>query len=100
MLEPLGIDPDGFIMRIRPVKRFRLAWWGRDLIEAIEKAPALGEKQEVAIPAARNRSNRRGKGKGNEPGAKIDAVICELKGKAANAPHGPNKCLQRGPGGL
>ena len=43
MLKPLGIEADGFIARLRPAKRFRLAWWGEDLIEAIQNAPALGE---------------------------------------------------------
>jgi hypothetical protein len=45
MLGPLGIDPDAWIGRIRPVKRFRQAWWGADLIKAIEAAPALGEPE-------------------------------------------------------
>jgi hypothetical protein len=42
MLKPLGIDPDSFISKVKPVKRFRLAWWGADLIEAIEKTPSIG----------------------------------------------------------
>lgn len=39
MVKPLGIDADGFIARLKPVKRFRLAWWGEDLLEAIRNAP-------------------------------------------------------------
>ena len=44
MLRPLGIDADGWIARLRPVKRFRRAWFGEDLLAAIRKAPALDRK--------------------------------------------------------
>lgn len=57
MLRPLGIDPDGFIGRLKPRKRFRLAWWGEDLIEAIRRAPELSEP--VPIPTPKNRGGRR-----------------------------------------
>ena len=41
MLGPLGVDADGLIARLKPAKRFRLVWWGNDLIKAIEAAPLL-----------------------------------------------------------
>ena len=28
----------GWVARLKPVKRFRLAWWGEDLLAAIRKA--------------------------------------------------------------
>ena len=43
MLRPIGIDADGWIARLKPVKRFRRAWFGEDLLDAIRNAPALGE---------------------------------------------------------
>ena len=47
---PLGIDADAWVARLRPVKRFRKAWWGADLIEAINRAPALIEQEERPGP--------------------------------------------------
>jgi hypothetical protein len=41
MLEPLGIDPDAFVARIKPIKRFRMVWYGADLLNAIRIAPEL-----------------------------------------------------------
>jgi len=43
LLHPIGINPDSFVARIRPAKRFRMAWWGADLIAAIDAAPAMEE---------------------------------------------------------
>lgn len=53
LLSPLGVDADGFVARIKPVKRFRLAWYGEDLLAAIRKAPPLdgGQGQPAAIEA-------------------------------------------------
>ena len=48
LLCPIGIDPDAFVKRVRPVKRFRMAWWGGDLIRAIDQAPVLGEAPEIS----------------------------------------------------
>lgn len=59
MLRPLGIDPDGFIGRIKPRKRFRLAWWGEDLIEAIRNSRELSEP--VPIPTAKHGGGRKRK---------------------------------------
>lgn len=57
MLKPLGIDPDGFVSRLKPRKRFRLVWFGEDLLEAIRRAPELSEP--APIPAPKNRGGRR-----------------------------------------
>ena len=83
-LKPMGINADAWITRLKPEKRFRLAWWGRDLIEAIEAAPALAEKHETAEPpAARNGGNRRGRRRAEgRTGAKLDQAIRELRGEA------------------
>ena len=77
MLKPLGIDPDAWIRRIRPVKRFRQAWWGAYLIRAIEVAPALSEQdgKVPVLPAARGRGGRRGR-MGHEPGKKLVQTFC------------------------
>jgi len=40
-LKPLGIDVDGWLSRIKPVRRFRSAYWGNDLIRAVNEAPAI-----------------------------------------------------------
>lgn len=60
LLEPMGIDPDGFIQRVNPSKRFRRAWWGADLIEAIDRAPCLrlGGNPEPAAPRKVAKSRR------------------------------------------
>ena len=72
MLRPLGIDADGFIARLKPVKRFRLAWWGEDLLEAIRNAPALGEVDEKISDARKVRRKR------EKPGARLKGID-ELK---------------------
>jgi hypothetical protein len=60
ILDPVGIDVDFFIRRLKPKKVFRLAWFGVHLIEAWEQAPALYETKPT--PNGMNRGNRRGKG--------------------------------------
>ena len=59
MLKDLGIDADGFISRVKPKKRFRLAWFGRDILDAIYDAPVLGE---IEKPASRGPQSRKRKG--------------------------------------
>ena len=58
MLEPIGIDADGWVARLKPVKRFRFAWWGEDIIEAIQSAPALGEVEEKTAQSTRARRRK------------------------------------------
>ena len=57
--EPLGMDVDRFLFRLRPRKVFRKAWLGHDLLEAWKAAPALGEETEDVRP--KTRGGRRGK---------------------------------------
>jgi hypothetical protein len=89
MLEPLGIDPDAWIGRIRPKKRFRQAWFGEDLLEAIRKSPALAEKSgdgdTTAQPAAAGSRGKRRRLRTTSEGAaggKLDAYLQELKSGA------------------
>ena len=79
-LAPLGIDPDGWIGRIRPAKRFRQAWWGRDLIDAIEAAPALNERPEMKRAANLPHAGR-GRSRRTKPPATpaLDAQLAGLK---------------------
>jgi len=57
--DPIGVDVDLFVARLKPRKVFRAAWLGADLLEAWRSAPALG-----GIPdrsGKGNGSGRRGK---------------------------------------
>lgn len=59
MLAGFRINPDAFIARIKPVKRFRHAWWGQDLIDAIARAPRLEHsKPEIVIAPVHRRRGR------------------------------------------
>ena len=79
LFKPLGIDADGLIVRIKPIKRFRRAWWGADLIQAIEKAPALNEKADDMRPAdlPQTANGRRGRGR-QARFKKLDGYVAEL----------------------
>lgn len=44
----LGIDFDAWVARVKPFKRFRLAWLGSDLMDALRRMPDLREHQEVS----------------------------------------------------
>ena len=44
--EKIPIKVDHFLERIRPVKRFRTMYWGRDIIRAIE-AMEVGERSQA-----------------------------------------------------
>lgn len=59
LFDGLKVDPDELISRIKPRKIHRFLWWGGDLIQAIENAPALTDTP--ALPAARSRGGRKGK---------------------------------------
>ena len=83
-LKPLDIDADAWLGRVKPLKRFRMAWLGEDLMDAIHKAPALADRPEAAnLPAASNRGNRtRRRGTPSaRPGAQLGAYLAELKGQ-------------------
>lgn len=47
MLKPMGIDVDTFIRKTRPVRRFKMAFWGKDLIEGLNTAPPLSEESDT-----------------------------------------------------
>jgi hypothetical protein len=70
LLEPLGIDPDTFISRLKPRKVFRSAWWGADLIKAIEQAPSLPQ-----MPPAKNSGNRTRRKAAGRSGGELVAGI-------------------------
>ena len=80
LLKPLGIDADGFVARIKPVKRFRLAWWGKDLIDAIQKTPPLGEMGEAENEPEQLRNATGRRRCGREPSfEKLDGYLDELR---------------------
>ena len=60
MLSPLGIDADGWIARIKPVKRFRQVWLGKDLLDAVDRAPPLGEGREKKVSKTRTHRKKMG----------------------------------------
>ena len=45
LLRPIGIDADGWLGKVRPARRFRKAYWGGDLIRAIETTTTLGQAE-------------------------------------------------------
>jgi hypothetical protein len=57
LLEPLGIDPDTFISRLKPRKVFKRAWLGEDLLEAYRRASPLADLH--TMPEPKNRGNRK-----------------------------------------
>jgi hypothetical protein len=70
LLEPLGIDPDTFIARIKPRKVFKMAWLGEDLLEACKRAPTLADLH--ALPERKNNGNRtRRKARASQPAEKL-----------------------------
>lgn len=72
MLTGTGLDPDTFIARLRPRKKFKAVWFGEDLLEALRKAPTLSERSDDSpIPKSPKRGERHGRGgspRGDEPG--------------------------------
>ncbi len=58
MLQPFGIDVDHFLARIQCVKRFRSAWLGEDLLEAIRKTTPLAGQGEKDLPEVTVRKRR------------------------------------------
>lgn len=59
MLEPFGIDVDHFLARIQCVKRFRSAWLGEDLLQAIRNTAPLSAKDLPEIPGPSKRRRRK-----------------------------------------
>ncbi|GMV67506.1 MAG: hypothetical protein KJ050_16095 [Candidatus Omnitrophica bacterium] len=50
MLQPFEIDVDHFLGRIQCPKKFRSAWLGEDLIEAIKNTPPLADRKNKDLP--------------------------------------------------
>lgn len=68
MLEPAGVDVDHFIGRLRPVKRFKMLYFGFDLLAALETCQPLAEREDApALPAPANRGNRKRRGAAGGP---------------------------------
>ena len=61
LLEGSGVDPDFFIGRLKPRKRFRMLFWGQDLLDALAAAPILGESEDRADPLPAIPGRRRGR---------------------------------------
>ena len=53
-LKPMGIDADGWLARLQPLRRFRRAYWGWDLIRAVEDAAELSVAGQAKIPKKAN----------------------------------------------
>lgn len=85
MLRPMGIDVDGWIAKVRPVRRFRLAYWGGDLIRAIEATPALGSDGAGIDSGGSDRKRERGSEKatgsrgGRRRAKEIEAALAPLE---------------------
>jgi hypothetical protein len=61
LLAESGVDVDHFIGRLKPKKRFRMLFWGQDLLEALAAAPVLGESEDRADPLPAIPGKRRGR---------------------------------------
>ena len=82
MLEGTGVNVDTFIGRLKPRKVFKMLFYGKDLLTALDQAPALAEpKQLVKTPAARNVRNRqqRKQGEGSRPAQPGSRLIQEFQ---------------------
>ena len=64
MLKPLEINVDHFLTRVQCVKRFRSAWLGEDLLQAIRNTSPLAAKDGKSLPEpeviAKRRRNKKG----------------------------------------
>ena len=63
LAEALPIDVDHFLSVLRPRKVFKVLYWGRDLIEAINQAPPLEHREDqvrLLYPPDRERDGVRG----------------------------------------
>ena len=79
MLDGSGVDVDHFIARLRPRKVFKCLFFGRDLLQALETVPALSDRSnqsnEPAMPAAKNKGNRRRRGIKNGNLGPLEQII-------------------------
>jgi len=72
LLDGSGVDPDFFIGRLKPKKRFRMLFWGQDLLDALAATPILGESEGAAdpLPGIPGRKRGRPRKQGAIPGVK------------------------------
>lgn len=56
-----GLDVHHFLSRLKAPKRFKGLWWGRDILEALEKVPILGDQPQAVSLAPKNQGGRRKK---------------------------------------
>lgn len=81
-LGALGIDADNLIARIRPARRIRQAYWGRDLIEAMNTAPLITELPHAAESVKDNLDRpARGGGRRKSATPALDAILAESTGR-------------------
>ena len=66
MLDPLGINVNSFIAKIKPIRRFRLAYWGQDLINAVNQTEPITMSETPALPSPRASTGRK-RGGGRRP---------------------------------
>jgi hypothetical protein len=62
MLQPFEINVDHFLARVQCVKRFRSAWLGEDLLQAIRTTTPLAGKDGKDLPeiTVKGRRNKKG----------------------------------------
>lgn len=97
LLRPIGIDVDFFISRLRPKKIFRAAWFGKDLLDALAEASALGGSGPESNPRSRKRRGARGISSGQGGGsarkrttARLEASLEPLKALARESHEQPS----------
>lgn len=59
MWQEVGLDWDALCGKLKPKKISGRGWWGKDLIEALDKAEETESRRKVVVPTAQ--TGRRGK---------------------------------------
>ena len=85
LMKPFGIDGDGWLAKIRPARRFRRAYWGADLIRAIEETPEIGDTGEPKLAEKLNR-HRAGQNAPERVDAPGSLLIRELLSESEEEP--------------
>lgn len=73
--EEAGIDVDYFLSRLKAPKRFKGLWWGRDILEALEAVPVLGDAPTAISTAPKGRGGRRKKRTETDSGGLIGGMF-------------------------
>lgn len=72
LLTPFGLSVDAFLDRVRPRKVFKSVYFGKDLLAALERAPAIKDRSgRVVVPSPGRRRPVQGKPVSGDPAASL-----------------------------